>query len=308
MNGVDRHSMLIIGKYFQTRNDYVNVMSVCKKYHDIVDLYHFNPFPLLSQNDRAMFISLETQHIYSSNDIIYEDVLQYVIHCEVSYDTFIGKEPNTQYLQVKFTKNDMKSYGYEIPRDFEVKGIGKDCFKSSLIRLMTIPNNIHYIEEQAFFCCRYLTSITLSTSIKILSKRCFAECNSLQRIKMNHHLERIEDECFLNCLSLSHMKIPSTLSYIGYHSFCNCKSLNSLKFTNANLILGISSLEGCEELTQVILPTSLTVLPKGCFSQCHLLQEINVNSIQKYGPGCFYGCFSLPPRLDLPPISLRKIL
>ena len=32
--------ILIIGKYFETNKDYINVLKVCKKYHDLVRMYH----------------------------------------------------------------------------------------------------------------------------------------------------------------------------------------------------------------------------------------------------------------------------
>ena len=52
--------MMIIGKYFKTNNDYINVMKVNKKYHNLVKMYHFNPI-----SDCNLFINIETQHFYS---------------------------------------------------------------------------------------------------------------------------------------------------------------------------------------------------------------------------------------------------
>ena len=35
--------MMIVGKYFETNNDYINVMKVCKRYEQLTQMYHFNP-------------------------------------------------------------------------------------------------------------------------------------------------------------------------------------------------------------------------------------------------------------------------
>ena len=56
--------MMIIGKYFKSNNDYINIMKVNKKYHDLVEMYHFNPI-----SDYELFINMETQYLYYENDI-----------------------------------------------------------------------------------------------------------------------------------------------------------------------------------------------------------------------------------------------
>ena len=57
-------AMMIVGKYFETNDDYINVMKVCKKYHDLVRMYHFNPI-----SECELFENMETQHFYQKEDI-----------------------------------------------------------------------------------------------------------------------------------------------------------------------------------------------------------------------------------------------
>ena len=65
--------MLIIGKYFETGSDYVNVMRMCKKYHDLVRMYHYNPI-----SDCALFWKMETQYLYGPGDKKIQNMHQYV--------------------------------------------------------------------------------------------------------------------------------------------------------------------------------------------------------------------------------------
>ena len=37
------YEMTIIGKYFKSNNDFINIMKVNKKYKELVAMYHFNP-------------------------------------------------------------------------------------------------------------------------------------------------------------------------------------------------------------------------------------------------------------------------
>ena len=56
--------MLIIGKYFNSSKDYVNTMKVCKRYNQLVQMYHFNPI-----SDCSLFEKIETQHFYHKEDV-----------------------------------------------------------------------------------------------------------------------------------------------------------------------------------------------------------------------------------------------
>ena len=54
--------MMIIGKYFKSNNDYINIMKVNKKYNELVEMYYFNLI-----NDYELFKNMKTQHFYKSN-------------------------------------------------------------------------------------------------------------------------------------------------------------------------------------------------------------------------------------------------
>ena len=54
--------MMIICKYFESNNDYINIMKMNKKYHELVEIYHFNII-----NDYDLFKNMKTKHFYKSN-------------------------------------------------------------------------------------------------------------------------------------------------------------------------------------------------------------------------------------------------
>ena len=56
--------MMIIGKYYNNPQDFINTMKTNSKYKDLVSMYHFNP---ISEVD--LFDNIETQHFYNKNDI-----------------------------------------------------------------------------------------------------------------------------------------------------------------------------------------------------------------------------------------------
>ena len=48
-------------------------MKVCKRYHDLVKMYHFNPI-----NDWELFENMETQYLYGPKDVKKPRMHQYV--------------------------------------------------------------------------------------------------------------------------------------------------------------------------------------------------------------------------------------
>ena len=49
--------IMIVGKYFKSNNDFINVMKVCKRYEELVLMYKFNPTA-----DISLFENIQTQH------------------------------------------------------------------------------------------------------------------------------------------------------------------------------------------------------------------------------------------------------
>ena len=67
--------MMIVGKYLESNNDYINLMKICKRYHDLVEMYHYNLI-----GDCELFENMETQHFYHKKDFAMkkEGMVQYI--------------------------------------------------------------------------------------------------------------------------------------------------------------------------------------------------------------------------------------
>jgi hypothetical protein len=102
--------MMIVGKYFETNQDFINLMKVCRSYSDIVSAYHFNPI-----SDTSLFENMETQHFYNKDDVKNKKAneYQYIYHFgdekleqnKKANEIFIGDEINYLYRQVPLLKN-----------------------------------------------------------------------------------------------------------------------------------------------------------------------------------------------------------
>ena len=71
--------IMIVGKYFECESDFINVVKVCRRFHDLIGMYKFNPI-----SNAELFPNIETQHFYYYRDIFYRrrNMFRYVYWIE----------------------------------------------------------------------------------------------------------------------------------------------------------------------------------------------------------------------------------
>ena len=150
--------MMIIGKYFERNNDYVNMMKVAKRYRDLVLMYHFNPI-----SECELFENMETQYMYNENDIRNEGMHQYVYLYQVDYEVFKNRKENEIFKKVELNSKD---YGWsgEYPLPIE----NGNCL---------IPEGVTSIGDYCFDECSLLTSIQLPSSLITIGDNAFSDTN-----------------------------------------------------------------------------------------------------------------------------------
>ncbi|BFU22330.1 hypothetical protein, conserved [Entamoeba histolytica] len=74
------NEIMIISKYFEDINDFINLEIGIKRFDGNMERFHFNPIPL-NQYSRKLFPNIETFHIYNKEDEIFEDgrIIKYSI-------------------------------------------------------------------------------------------------------------------------------------------------------------------------------------------------------------------------------------
>ena len=92
-------SMMIIGKYFERRIDYVNVMKTTKKYKQLTQMYHFNPI-----SDISLFENIETQYLQREKDQKKEGMYRYVYWYEQDFNILKNKQENETFKLLELKK------------------------------------------------------------------------------------------------------------------------------------------------------------------------------------------------------------
>ena len=128
-------------------------------------MYRYNPTPLSDERSRKTFSMIETQHVYSENDRVWDDgeIKKHVYWYRVSYKEYKEKDRGySEYRNIEYTSSDCREYGNDIPEGVSV--IGDECFNR----------------------CTSLSSITIPSSVSVIGVRCFNNCSSLSSISVRY--------------------------------------------------------------------------------------------------------------------------
>ena len=137
MNSMNQYCLLIISKYFNTIQDYVNLVKTCKEFKDIIKQYRFNPIEL-DENELKIFENIEEYHFYSkTNSLISIPNIKKYIHWidKITYLDYLTIQENHEYKNVILTKDDVKYLKpsqpiYSLNIGTGITEIEKGCFKT----------------------------------------------------------------------------------------------------------------------------------------------------------------------------------
>ena len=288
MKQLDRYSMMIIAKYFKTKEDYRNIMQVNSKFKNLNDMYLFNP---ISISSISFFPNIQTYYLYSKydrNEIFMRKVKLKYVNYPVSYKEYLDYKrfySDISFSKIYYSQNDSYSHGKQIKEvvnilsdnSFEhyslksisfppsIHSIGRECFSNSYSLISVyLPSSISSLKSYCFSYNTQLTSVTLCCSISSLPSYCFYHCHQLQSITFKEYgkeIESFEESCFSHCSSLKSIILPSSVTYLGNNCFEHCSCLKIISIWYQSPLLDLSfekgsnsfqfSFDSCNSLTIV---------------------------------------------------------
>ncbi|KAL7712295.1 hypothetical protein QTN25_010076 [Entamoeba marina] len=272
---IDSYSMLICSKYFETSQDFINLICVNSKFKETTEKLRFNPIPIKSLK---LFPKIQTQYLYDEDDKKIERINNYEIWYKIDYDQYLKfKDNNTKYHYIVYTNANRLTYGNNL------------------------PDNVTELGNQCFIYCKSITSIDLPLTITKLNNECFWNCSSLQSINLPPTLKIFGDHCCSHCYSLKSINLPPNLPSLGKGCFSFCSSLTSINLPSSLIELDDECFFRCESLISINLPSAPTSLGNSCFYFCSKLTSIDTpSSITSFGEGCFHGCDQLKSIINVP--------
>ena len=152
---------------------------------------------------------------------------------------------------------------------------------------ITIPSTVTYsgatynvtsIDEQAFYNCSGLTSITIPNSVTSIGWRAFWGCSGLFSINIPNSVTNIARQAFSGCSGLNSVTIGSGVTAILAEVFYCCSGLTSITIPNSVKSIGDDAFYGCKGLTSITIPNSVKSIGEYAFELCSGLTSIEVES------------------------------
>lgn len=295
----------IIGEYFQTSQDFINIMMTCKKFRGLTELYESNPI-----QNCTLFPNITTQIFYDTLDI-YQHKNSYGLLPNKKKYIYKGLTSHTNSLEFKYRKGiectnieydqfDFLKYGLNIPQN--VHKMSKSCFPFSFPSEITkykVPKQIWTVGRKCFNNAFSLTEIIFENTSFYLPPFTF-DCNHHIQSIILSGIDCIHQNTFQCCSKLINISIPSTVTKISDYAFDECSSLSTLIIPESVKYLGIQTFHKCSSLSEIHLPSGITSIPRSCFAFCDNLTNITYSSnIQSFDDGAFMFCLSLK-HIDIP--------
>ena len=152
---------------------------------------------------------------------------------------------------------------------------------------VVIPEGVTRIENQSFYNCTSLTSVTLPESVTSIGHHAFQYCTGLIRITIPDRMTEIENAAFGGCKGLTSIVIPDGVTEIRNFVFSGCEGLTSIVIPDGVTKIGSHAFNRCTGLTSVTIPEGVTQIGTEAFSDCTALRELTLLGRTEIGENAF---------------------
>ncbi|ELP90766.1 hypothetical protein EIN_026150 [Entamoeba invadens IP1] len=274
---LDVHVVMIVGKYFNFEEDYLNLISTNSKFKDVLDRYHYNPISSL-----RLFKNVETQYLYKYNDQPVDGMFQYKVCYRVTYkmaNAILKAHPNTTFRETVLTNNNILKWKKDHP----------ECVVSnrndySVLVSIDVPKCCNVLDTNCFAKCYELTAITLPSIVKSIFDSGLDCCTKLERI----FIERCascdiavpfwmanlinKSGCF--CSNIYFSKNDVTYYKQSHPEDVENDALRRLNIPDVCNAIGQKCFLQCKQLTAVTLPTKLSSIEPDAFGRMCSIKKI----------------------------------
>ena len=138
-------------------------------------------------------------------------------------------------------------------KSLNIRTIGWYAFyKTALSDLSGILRNVTYMDDNVFYGCENLTSVTLPDCLQGIGSCDFKMCTNLKKVSLpkNSQFTKLPAHTFYGCTSLKSLTIPGNVTTIGDKCFYR------------------------SGITSFTIPQSVTSVGVECFAQCDSLKKV----------------------------------
>ena len=127
-----------------------------------------------------------------------------------------------------------------------VTEIGGSAFENCALTNITLPQDIIFIGDRAFYNCSALKTITIPAGVTSIGDRTFWACYNITTVVFagSSQLTTIGDYAFYQCYRLASITLPAGVTSIGGYTFVSCTSITNITIPKSVTSVGISAFSG----------------------------------------------------------------
>ncbi|MFI3240001.1 MAG: leucine-rich repeat domain-containing protein [Bacteroidales bacterium] len=147
-------------------------------------------------------------------------------------------------------------------------------WECSALTSITIPDNVKTIGSRAFARCTSLSEIDFGTGVSSIGVFAFTACDGLVELVIPDNVTFIDEWAFSSCANLTTVRLSSTMETISNYMF-----YFSSKLANVTIPEGITSIDGtsfynCAEIKSITLPSTMSAIGANNFQGCEKIVEV----------------------------------
>ena len=168
-----------------------------------------------------------------------------------------------------------------------------------------------YIDNNAFYNCDNLTSITLPNTVQRIGRSVFYGCTSLESLTIPFVGYSSPDTSYTNIGYIfsgssyytdNETSVPASLKTLVItgeedcydYAFHGCTSLESITILGSTTAIGPYAFAGCSSLESLTLPEGVVEIGSFAFANCSSLERIEIpEGVTQIRDGAFSGCTSI---------------
>lgn len=150
---------------------------------------------------------------------------------------------------------------------------------------LNFGENVQSISNYAFRNLTTLTGIlTLPNSLTTIGDQAFYNCYGFESIVMGNSVETIGSEAFRNCGGMrGELTLPETLQSVGIHAFASCDELNTINYNAINCTeMGNAQspvFYDCASLEHINIGENVESIPNYAFKRCSTVVDMTVAAV-----------------------------
>ena len=162
--------------------------------------------------------------------------------------------------------------------------------------IIPTDGSVTIIDENAFYGCRALTSITVPEGVTSIGDNAFGACRDTTSITLPNSITSIGQNSFAGTAYYDNeSNWENGVLYIGnYLIKAKDNLIGNYEIKNGTKTIADFAFVFCEGLTSIIIPDSVTIIGTGAFDTCTGLTSVTIgNGVTRIGRYAFCDCTGL---------------